>query len=68
MNKSAASPAPVAPTLSEQKADFTAEGSPPPGKVSTAQPVLPDARRKPAPQLPIRQASGSRRRTAARHP
>jgi len=27
-----------APSLAAQKSDFTAEGSPPPGKVSTAQP------------------------------
>ena len=30
------------PTLAQQKADFTAEGSPPPGKVSTEVPATPD--------------------------
>ena len=31
---------PAAPaTLAEQKSDFTAEGSPPPGKVSTSKPA-----------------------------
>lgn len=32
-------PAPAPATLAEQKADFTAEGSPPPGWVATAVPV-----------------------------
>jgi catalase len=32
-------PAPAVPTLADQQADFTAEGSPPPGKVSTSVPV-----------------------------
>lgn len=31
--------APVPTTLTEQKANFTAEGSPPPGKVATTPPV-----------------------------
>jgi hypothetical protein len=39
MNKSAVTPVRVAKTLAEQKVDFTAEGSPPPGKVATAIPV-----------------------------
>ena len=43
----AAGPAPVPATLAEQKADFTAEGSPPPGKVSTTAPVTPVAAPKP---------------------
>lgn len=30
---------PVPATLTEQKADFTAEGAPPPGKVATTPPV-----------------------------
>lgn len=40
-------PAPVAvlPTLAEQKADFTAEGSPPPGKVATAVPTTQPAKK-----------------------
>ena len=32
---------PAAKTLAEQESDFTAEGSPPPGKVSTSIPVSP---------------------------
>ena len=32
-------PAPVPATLAEQKADFTAEGAPPPGKVSNKTPL-----------------------------
>jgi hypothetical protein len=39
MNKPAVTPPPVAKTLAEQKSDFTAEGSPPPGMVSNAIPV-----------------------------
>jgi hypothetical protein len=39
MNKPVVAPVPVAKTLAEQKSDFTAEGSPPPGKVSTSTPV-----------------------------
>lgn len=39
MNKPAPTPVPASKTLAEQKADFTAEGSPPPGKVSTTVPV-----------------------------
>lgn len=39
MNKHAASPLPVPQTLAEQKSDFTAEGAPPPGMVSTSEPV-----------------------------
>ena len=35
----APAPVPVPATLAEQKADFTAEGSPPPGWVATAVPV-----------------------------
>jgi hypothetical protein len=33
-----ATPAPTPKTVTEQKADFTAEGSPPPGKVATNPP------------------------------
>jgi hypothetical protein len=39
MKKPAPTSAPAAKTLAEQKTDFTAEGSPPPGKVSTASPI-----------------------------
>ena len=38
MNKPVVTPVPVAKTLAQQKSDFTAEGSPPPGKVSTTTP------------------------------
>ena len=43
MPSSAPNPAPVPPTLADQKGDFTAEGSPPPGKVATTAPVTPAA-------------------------
>lgn len=33
-----ATPAPTPKTVTEQKADFTAEGSPPPGKVANTKP------------------------------
>ena len=33
--------APLPPTLADQKADFTAEGSPPPGKVANTPPLTP---------------------------
>lgn len=39
MTPRAPTPAPVPHTLAEQKADFTAEGSPPPGKVATTPPL-----------------------------
>jgi hypothetical protein len=39
MNKPLDTSLPVAKTLAEQKSDFTAEGSPPPGKVSTSMPL-----------------------------
>ena len=45
--------APLPHTLADQKADFTAEGSPPPGKVANtpprtpAAPVVPEPSRKP---------------------
>lgn len=44
MNKPVVPAVPVPKTLAEQKSDFTAEGSPPPGKVATSIPVAsPDA-------------------------
>jgi photoactive yellow protein len=39
MNKPAVVPLPAAKILAEQESDFTAESSPPPGKVSTSIPV-----------------------------
>jgi hypothetical protein len=43
-NKRVVSPAPAAPTLTQQKSDFTAEGSPPPGKVATSTPKRPPSK------------------------
>ena len=42
-------PVPLPATLAEQKADFTAEGSPPPGKVATTEPVTPATAVEPVP-------------------
>lgn len=42
MKLPAVAPAAVLPTLAQQEADFTAEGSPPPGKVPTQAPVTAD--------------------------
>jgi hypothetical protein len=39
MTKPAIAPPPAPFTLTQQKSDFTAEGSPPPGKVSGTTPV-----------------------------
>jgi hypothetical protein len=51
-------PAPEPATLAEQKSDFTAEGSPPPGKVSTSIPVNSTVeQKKPAPSAPGRGAT-----------
>jgi hypothetical protein len=38
--------APKAKSLEQQKADFTSEGSPPPGKVNTSTPITPDKSKK----------------------
>lgn len=55
MDKPVVIPAPVAKTLAEQKSDFTAEGSPPPGKVSTSTPVGPPHSKMATPtQRPVR--------------
>jgi hypothetical protein len=37
-------------TLAQQKADFTAEGSPPPGQVATQLPAIPGAANKRPPK------------------
>jgi hypothetical protein len=56
MNKPAATPVPEPKTLSEQKADFTAEGSPPPGKVATTTPETSAEQAKAAPpRRPVRE-------------
>ena len=49
MTSRARQPAPLPPTLAEQKADFTAEGSPPPGKVANTPPLTPAALAIPGP-------------------
>ena len=51
MTTRARQPAPVPPTLADQKTDFTAEGSPPPGKVATTPPLTPLARLAPLAHL-----------------
>jgi hypothetical protein len=49
-----ATPVPEPKTLAEQKAEFTAEGSPPPGKVSTSLPVgSPDPGKPSPPPAPV---------------
>ena len=59
MTRRAPHPAPVPPTLADQKADFTAEGSPPPGKVANTPPLtpaasaIPEPSRKPKPGLKL---------------
>ncbi len=40
-------------TLVQQQADFTAEGSPPPGKVSTEVPATPDKLARRVLRLPV---------------
>lgn len=67
MTQTAAQPATELPTLADQKSDFTAEGSPPPGKVSTSIPLTPhdDSRTGPAPPAPVRGTSKRKRTSAA---
>ena len=51
MNKPEPPLAPVAKTLAQQKSDFTAEGSPPPGNVATSIPAgSPDPQKTTPPQ------------------
>lgn len=50
--------APQPPTLAEQKTDFTAEGSPPPGRVANMPPI----------ELPEDEAAPSKRVSRARYP
>lgn len=59
MNKPAVTPVPAPKSLAEQKSDFTAEGSPPPGKVSTS---IPDQSAEPAKASPLRRPSPKRSR------
>lgn len=66
MNKPAATPVPAPKTLAEQKSDFTAEGSPPPGKVSTSTPDTPaEPDKATQPRKPVR-ATLTLKRSAAR--
>lgn len=53
MTPRAPHPPPVPPTLADQKADFTAEGSPPPGKVATTPPVATTPTTPTAPTAPV---------------
>jgi len=57
-------------TLKQQKSDFTAEGSPPPGKVSTSTPITPPVSLAATPAGKPRQraASPSKRSSQARYP
>jgi acyl carrier protein len=70
MSKPANAPAPVRATLTQQKSDFTAEGSPPPGKVSVATPVVaPDgAAGSPAGKPRLQGTIRSKRASQARYP
>lgn len=52
-------PAAVAPTLAEQKSDFTAEGAPPPGKVATDVPATPKQPAKKSARRPPTRLDGS---------
>lgn len=56
MTKTKVAPAPEPATLADQKSDFTAEGSPPPGKVSTSPPltVRDTSQTRPAPSARFR--------------
>jgi len=47
------------PTLAQQQADFTAEGSPPPGQVATAVPVTVDTTPKAPADQPEQAAPGA---------
>ena len=51
-------PVPKPKTIVQQQTDFTAEGSPPPGKVATADPVV--ARKVKGVVAPVPHASGKR--------
>lgn len=58
----AAPAAPAAPTLTQQKSDFTAEGSPPPGQVSQRDAASPAPPSRPAPRPPAKRSG------AVKHP
>jgi hypothetical protein len=66
----ATAPAPATQTLTAQKSDFTAEGSPPPGKVSTSVPATaPEPDKTPAaPTQPPRGANPETDSNPDRHP
>ena len=50
MKRTTRTPAPKAKSLSQEKADFTSEGSPPPGKVATEAPLTKDSGAKRTPK------------------
>jgi hypothetical protein len=55
MKEHAVNPVRIAKTLAQQKSDFTAEGSPPPGKVFTSTPVRsPEPKAAALSQRPVR--------------
>lgn len=69
MNKLPDLPEHRLPTLAEQRSDFTAEGSPPAGKVLTSAPVRPRVQRKPGPpRRPVRAAAKSKQPAARAKP
>lgn len=69
MNKPAVTHLPLPKTLTEQKSDFTAEGSPPPGKVLTSTPVnAPDSADATPPHVPSRPTIKLKRTPAAARP
>ena len=62
-----ADPAPSAPTLADQHAEFTSEGSPPPGHVAAGRPAL-ETPPGPAPAPPPRARLKLKRASRARYP
>lgn len=61
---------PAAPTLAEEKSNFTAEGAPPPGKVARAAPQTPTGTRTrdADPSRPVSGTIKLKRPSAARYP
>ena len=59
MNRTAPKRTPKLRTLTQQQADFTAEGSPPPGKVATSVPVATHKTTKAASRATLRGARKS---------
>jgi hypothetical protein len=61
MNRLSSKRIPKVSTLTQQQADFTAEGSPPPGKVATSVPVATTKATSPASVRGARKSPSSRR-------